>query len=62
LEAAGVRPLRRAGHGEGKWVVLDYGSIIVHVFRQEEREYYNLENLWGDAQVLEFGSGEAARP
>lgn len=61
LEAAGVKPLRRAGHGEGKWVVLDYGSIMVHVFRQEEREYYNLENLWGDAQVLEFETGEAVR-
>jgi len=62
LEEVGIVPLRRAGHGEGKWVVLDYGSIMVHVFRQEEREYYNLENLWGDAQVMQWEIEEAARP
>jgi ribosome-associated protein len=61
LEAVEVVPLRRAGHAEGKWVVLDYGSIMVHVFRQEEREYYNLENLWGDAQVMQFEAEEAIR-
>ncbi|MEA1959737.1 MAG: ribosome silencing factor [Bacillota bacterium] len=49
LTEAGVSMLRRDGYEEGKWVVLDYGSSIVHIFRQEEREYYNLENLWGDA-------------
>ncbi len=61
LEEVGVKPIRRAGHTEGKWVVLDYGSIMVHVFRQEEREYYNLENLWGDAQVIQFEAEEAIR-
>ncbi len=61
LEENGVVPLRRAGHAEGKWVVLDYGSIMLHVFRQEEREYYDLENLWGDAQVMQFESEEAVR-
>lgn len=50
LEAAGVTPLRREGQQEGIWAVLDYGSILFHVFRQEEREYYELENLWGDAR------------
>jgi ribosome-associated protein len=54
LEEAGVVPLRRAGHSEGKWVVLDYGSIMLHVFRQEEREYYDLENLWADAPHIQF--------
>lgn len=49
LGEAGVSLLRRDGYEEGKWVVLDFGSSIVHIFRQEEREYYNLENLWGDA-------------
>ena len=34
------------GYNEGKWVVLDYGDIIVHLFRKEERDYYNLERLW----------------
>lgn len=52
LAEAGIKPLRREGHKEGIWVVLDYGSILFHVFRQEEREYYNLENLWGDAREV----------
>ncbi|MCR4399335.1 MAG: ribosome silencing factor [Syntrophomonadaceae bacterium] len=51
----GYKPLRRDGFNEGRWVVLDYGSVIVHVFRQQEREYYDLENLWGDARRLELG-------
>lgn len=55
LAAKGIMPLRREGHKEGTWVVLDYGGILFHVFRKEEWEYYNLENLWGDARrvVLE---------
>lgn len=42
----GRRALRREGFNEGRWIVLDYGSVIVHVFRHQEREYYQLEKLW----------------
>ena len=42
----GVRPLRTAGYQEGSWVVLDYASVIVHVFLPGERAYYDLETLW----------------
>jgi ribosome-associated protein len=49
---AGVKPTRREGLPEGKWVVLDYGSVIVHLFREEERDFYKLENLWADAVNL----------
>ena len=42
----GHRALRREGFNEGRWIVLDYGSVIVHVFRHQEREYYQLEKLW----------------
>jgi len=49
-----ISPIRREGHQEGVWVVLDYGSIILHVFRDKEREYYGLENLWGDARQVEI--------
>lgn len=48
LSAQGVQPRRREGMGEGRWAVLDYGSVIVHVFHEQEREYYQLERLWLD--------------
>jgi ribosome-associated protein len=44
--AKGIRPLRTAGYQEGSWVVLDYASVIVHVFLPGERSYYDLESLW----------------
>lgn len=49
-----VIPLRREGIREGDWVLLDYGDIVVHVFKDEEREFYNLERLWGDAKVVDI--------
>lgn len=52
-EKKGILPLRRDGMEKGKWVVLDYGSVIVHVFAQEERDYYSLEKLWGDAKDVQ---------
>jgi len=52
LEELGVTVLRKEGHQEGKWIVLDYGSTILHIFRQEERDYYKLENLWADARKV----------
>ncbi|SHH20735.1 ribosome-associated protein [Thermosyntropha lipolytica DSM 11003] len=52
LETYGITPLRKEGLREGTWVVLDYGFIILHIFREQEREYYNLESLWGHAPRL----------
>jgi len=46
-----VRPLHSEGYGNALWILLDYGSFVVHVFRQTEREFYKLERLWGDAPV-----------
>ena len=55
----GVRVLRTEGRSGGKWVVLDYGSVIVHVFEEETRKTYSLEQLWGDGtNVSHFGEGE----
>lgn len=40
------------GYEEGKWILLDYGDVIMHIFLEEARRFYNLEGLWGDAKVL----------
>lgn len=49
LRDDGIRPMGIEGRGSSRWVLLDYGSVIVHVFAPEEREYYGLERLWGKA-------------
>lgn len=47
---------RIEGMAQGRWVLLDLGDVICHVFHQEERSYYNLERLWGDAAIVSFDS------
>jgi ribosome-associated protein len=45
----GIAPLRVEGVGDSQWVLLDYGDLVVHVFLDETREFYDLERLWSDA-------------
>jgi len=40
------------GQEKGEWILVDYGSVVVHVFHPETREFYNIERLWGDATLL----------
>ena len=54
LAEQGLRPLRIEGYNDAEWVLLDYGVLIVHVFADEQRAYYNLEHLWGDAPAYRF--------
>jgi ribosome-associated protein len=49
LRDEGIKPLGIEGKGGARWVLIDYGSVIVHVFAPEEREYYGLERLWSKA-------------
>ena len=51
--AFGEKPFSIEGRRGGTWVLMDYGSVVVHVFTPETREYYQLEKLWGDAPALE---------
>ncbi len=52
LREAGAKPIRREGHREGRWVLLDYGEIVVHVQHEEERQFYALERLWRDCPSI----------
>jgi ribosome-associated protein len=49
---AGAKTLRREGRAEGRWILLDFGDIIAHVFHEEDRLYYSLERLWKDCPAI----------
>jgi ribosome-associated protein len=54
LRAVGDERLSVTGYESSKWVVQDYGDVVVHVFDTDTRGYYNLEELWGDAEVIDW--------
>ncbi len=53
-EKLGIKPFNYDGYRNSQWIVIDYGNIFVHVFLPEFREYYNLEELWNDAKIVEI--------
>ena len=59
LRELGAKPVRREGEKEGRWVLLDFAEIVVHVQHQEERVYYALERLWKDCPVIPFVDADA---
>ncbi len=61
LRELGAKPLRREGAQEGRWVLLDFGDVVVHVQHQEERVYYALERLWKDCPVIPFVDADVER-
>jgi ribosome-associated protein len=52
LAKAGVRPKRTEGTPDGGWMLLDYGDVVVHIFHEDQRTFYRLEDLWSEAQTL----------
>lgn len=52
LREIGAKPLRREGERDGRWVLIDYGEVVVHVQHEEEREFYALERLWRDCPII----------
>ncbi|MBI4379345.1 MAG: ribosome silencing factor [Nitrospinae bacterium] len=58
MREKGIRSHHREGYETGKWILLDYVDLVVHIFHEETRRFYNLERLWGDAESIVFDSGE----
>ncbi|MBO6013969.1 MAG: ribosome silencing factor [Oscillospiraceae bacterium] len=56
LSEAGEPPVRREGMRSDIWVLMDFGSVIVHIFTDEARKFYNLERLWSDSEEVELSS------
>ena len=52
LSEKGIEPKKIAGMDDARWVLMDYADVIVHVFKKREREYYDLERLWSDAEKI----------
>lgn len=53
-ERHGAKPVRREGHRDGRWVLLDYGDVVIHVQHTEERQFYALERLWRDCPAIDL--------
>ena len=58
LGLEGIEPTKIEGRGQGTWVLLDFDSVLVHVFNPQSREYYNLEKLWADGEEIPFEATE----
>lgn len=60
LGKAGLRPWHIEGAGHGRWILVDYIDVVVHIFQPEVREFYGLERLWGDAKIQEIREEDVA--
>lgn len=56
LREIGAKPVRREGERDGRWVLIDYGEIVVHVQHEEERQFYALERLWRDCPSIDVSA------
>ena len=62
LKEKGEMPLRREGHRTGGWVLVDFGCVVVHLFLKEMRDFYTIERLWSDAELIKSAEAELSEP
>lgn len=58
LAEEGILPSHTEGYAEGRWILMDYGDCVAHIFLDEDRDFYNLEQLWADAPSESFAEEE----
>ena len=56
LKASGIKPRYREGFHNAEWILLDYFDVVAHIFQEKYRNFYQLENLWADAEIKQFDS------
>jgi len=57
LEKKGIRPLGQEGWTQGKWILMDYNDVVVHIFQEPVRKFYDIEGIWMDAPRIELTLG-----
>ncbi len=56
LAEKGVKPIHIEGYNSARWILLDYNDIVIHIFHEDDREYYGLERLWQDGREINIGT------
>ena len=56
MKLAKVDYLRMEGYNEGSWIIVDFGSVLVHIFQRETRDFYNIEKLWSDSKDIDMSA------
>lgn len=56
FKALGIEPFRKEGFQNAEWILLDYFDVVVHIFKTDKREFYGIEDLWGDAEMKYYQS------
>ncbi|MCK9204017.1 MAG: ribosome silencing factor [Bacteroidales bacterium] len=57
-KTTGMNPWHREGFENAEWILIDYGDVVVHIFQEDRRKFYNLEQLWADAEITKIDSKE----
>ena len=57
-KATGANPWNKEGFKNAEWILIDYADVVIHIFQENTRDFYRLENLWADAEIQKFENDE----